>query len=261
MNNIHPTSIISPEAQISDNVIIGPFCVIGPNVILGSNVQLKSHIVIEGYTQIGANTEIYPFCSLGLKPQDLKYNNESSRLIIGENNVIREYCTFHPGTASDNMETIIGDNGLFMIGTHIAHDCIVGDNVIFANNATLAGHVRVENNVVIGGLAAIHQYVRIGEHAMIGGVTAVVQDVIPYGTVYGARASLEGLNLLGLRRRGYNKDDISLIKNCYEMIFCDTDGKEFKERVRLAEESFGHNENVRVLIEFIKNSSKRGLCQ
>ena len=220
-SNIHPTAIIEDGAQVHATAQIGPYCVVGPNVTLEENVVLRSHVNIEGHTTVGAGTEIYPFASIGSPPQDLKFGGENSRLIIGKNNVIREHVTMNPGTEHGGMETRVGDNCLFMMASHVAHDCQVGNNVILANNATLAGHVHVGDFVIIGGLSAVHQFIRIGDHAIIGGMSGVESDVIPYGRVKGERASLAGLNLIGLERRGFDKGEVRNIQRAYNQLFGD----------------------------------------
>ncbi len=219
MSNIHPTAVIEAGAELGENVEIGPYCVIGPHVVLGDGVRLNSHVVIGGRTRVGVNTAIYPFAAIGHIPQDLKYDNEPSELMIGANNVIREHATLHPGTAGGGMATRVGDNCLFMVGAHVAHDCRIGDGVIMANNATLGGHVTVGECAIIGGLAAVHQYVRIGRHSMIGGMSGVEHDVIPYGSAMGDRARLTGLNIVGLKRRGFDRDVIHALRTAYRLLF------------------------------------------
>ena len=196
---IHKSSVIDSKAKILKNVKIGPFCYVGPNVILEDNVELVSNVHIEGNTKVGKGTRVFPFASIGTQPQDLKFKGEKNSLEIGENNLIREYVTINPGTAGDKSKTTIGNNCLFMISSHIAHDCIIGNNVIIANNVPLGGHVTIEDSVVIGGNSAVQQFTRIGKMAMIGGMTGVLHDVIPYGLSTGNRNSLQGLNLIGLR--------------------------------------------------------------
>ena len=208
MENIHSTAVVGEGARVHESCVIGPYCVVGDDVELGANVELKSHVVVDGHTTVGAGTTIYPFASIGTAPQDLKFAGEASKLVIGENNTIREHVTINPGTADGVMETVVGDNCLFMMASHVAHDCRVGNNVILANNATLAGHVQVGDFVILGGLAAVHQFIRIGDHAIIGGMSGVEADVIPYGRVKGERAFLAGLNLIGLERRGFDKAEI-----------------------------------------------------
>lgn len=258
-NKIHPTAIIADGAEIGKNVAIGPYCVIGANVTLHDNVTLHSHVVIEGTTIIGEGTEVFPFASLGHIPQDLKFGGENSRLIIGKNNKIREHTTMNPGTAGDRMETVVGDNCLFMMSTHVAHDCVVGNNVILANNATLAGHVIVGDNVIIGGLSAVRQFIRIGEHAMIGGMSGVENDVIPYGLVMGERASLAGLNLIGLDRRGFDKGEITELRKAYRELF-EGEGV-LSDRLDAVTEKYIGISLVRNVVDFINTRSKNALCQ
>ena len=215
---IHNSSVIDKKAKISKNVKIGPFCYIGPNVTINDNVELVSNVHVEGFTTIGDGTKIFPFASIGTQPQDLKYKNEKNSLSIGENNIIREYVTINPGTEGGGSKTIIGNNCLFMISSHVAHDCKIGNNVIIANNVPLGGHVTIEDSVVIGGNSAIQQFTRIGRLAMIGGMTGVLKDVIPFGLSIGNRNFLQGLNLIGLRRKKYdNKKIMDLDKACKQM--------------------------------------------
>ncbi len=263
MTTIHPSAIIEDGVEIGTDVKIGPFCHVGTGVKLADGVELKSHVVMAGDTLIGEKTVIYPFAAIGLAPQDKKYSNEPSKLIIGSNNVIREYVTIHPGTDGGGLVTTVGSNCLFMIGVHIAHDCVVGDNAIFANQATLAGHVYVGDNVIIGGLTAIHQFVRIGAHAMIGGMAGVTHDVIPYGVIVGAHAHLSGLNLIGLKRRGFSSSDISSLRDAYRTLFAideHTVDSTFKERLFKTETNFRDTPHVMELIDFIKEESHRNLC-
>lgn len=259
MTNIHPTAIVSDTAQIGADVKIGPYSVIGPNVTLGDNLELKSHVVVEGHTSIGAGTLIFPFSSIGHQPQDLKYHGEPSRLEIGERNVIREHVTMNPGTEGGGMLTKVGNECLIMVGAHVAHDCIINNNVILVNNATLGGHVLIDDWAIIGGLAAVHQFVRIGRHAMIGGKTGVEHDVIPYGTVTGNRARLEGLNIVGLKRRGFSRDEIHDIRKAYRLVFAE-EGT-MAERVADVVEDFSANEPVMEIIDFIRSNSSRGICK
>ncbi len=257
MTSIHETAVVDAAAKIGADVSIGPYCVVGPDVTLGDRVVLKSHVVVDGITEIGEGTKIFPFASIGTAPQDLKFKGEKSRLVIGRNNVIREHATMNPGTEGGGMETRVGDNGLFMIGTHVAHDCIVGNHVIMANNATLAGHVSVGDFAVIGGLAAVHQFVRIGEHCMIGGLSGVEHDVIPFGSVMGERASLAGLNLVGLKRRGFDRETIHGIRAAYRGLF-EGEGT-LEERLAKVLEEFAENIVVQQVADFIRKESKRGL--
>jgi UDP-N-acetylglucosamine acyltransferase len=258
-NQIHVTAIVDPQATLGKNVSIGPYSVVGPNVVLGDNVTIKSHVVLDGHTTIGENTEIYPFASIGTAPQDLKFKGEKSTLIIGKNNKIREHVTMNPGTEGDKMSTIVGDNCLFMVGAHVAHDCIVGNNVIMANNATLAGHVEVGDFAIIGGLSAVRQFIRIGAHAMIGGMSGIERNIIPYGQAAGERASLQGLNLIGLKRRGFERDDINTLRSAYRLIFS-SEGT-LSERLKDAEQRFGENAVVQDIIDFIRTEDKQGICQ
>ena len=258
MSKIHATAVIDPKAQIGNNVSVGPFCVIGANVTLGDNVELKSHVVVDGHTSIGEGTRVFPFASLGHAPQDLKYKGEPSQLIIGKNNTIREHATMNPGTESGGMKTIVGDNGLFMMAIHIAHDCIIGDRVIMANNATLGGHVHVGDNVLIGGLAAVHQFVRIGSFAVIGGMSGVESDVIPYGRVKGERAHLAGLNLVGLERGGFEKDTVKTLQKVTKQLF-DGEGT-LDERIKAMSEEYANDKAVMQVIEFAIHRERFGLC-
>lgn len=219
LSKIHPTAVIDKQAIIDETAIIGPYCVIGANVILKAHVELKSHVCVEGRTTIDENTVVYPFASIGQAPQDLKYFEEESETYIGKNCTIREYVTIQRGTESGNMKTILEDHCLLMVGCHVAHDCIVEKNVIMANYVSLAGHVHVEKNAVIGGHSAIQQFCRIGAHAMIGGMSGVDKDVVPYGLVKGERAVLAGLNLVGLRRFGFNSKEILKLQALYSAVF------------------------------------------
>ena len=259
MTQIHPTALIDPKAQLGKNVTVGPFCCIGPDVVLGDEVTLISHVTIAGRTKIGANTIIYPFASIGHPPQDLKYAREPSELIIGDNNKIREYVTLQPGTAGGGMVTKIGDNNLFMVASHVAHDCHIGNHVIMANGATLGGHVHVEDHVIIGGLSAVHQFVRIGAHAIIGGMSGVEHDVIPYGHVKGERAHLSGLNLIGLKRRGFSSQSIQSLRSAYQDLF-EVSDQPLADRVEAVAQKHAENDDVMQMIGFIRTESPRPLC-
>lgn len=256
---IHQTAIINNGAKLGKNIKIGPFCVVGSEVVLGDNVTLHSHVVVEGHTSVGDNTQIFPFASIGHVPQDLKFHGEESRLEIGKNNMIREHVTMNPGTEGGGMLTKIGDNCLFMMSSHVAHDCMVGNNVILANNATIAGHVHVGDFAIIGGLSAVHQFVRIGHHAMIGGMSGIENDVIPYGQANGERASLSGLNLVGLKRRGVDREDIHALRSAYRMLFS-PEGT-LAERIDDVEELFKSNSAVMDVITFMRSEASRALCQ
>ncbi len=258
-NEIHATAIVDEKAKLGDGIKIGAYSVVGPNVQLDDNVELKSHVVVEGYTTVGEGTVIYPFASIGHVPQDLKYAGEKSTLVIGKNNTIREHTTMNPGTADDKMTTVVGDNCLFMMSTHVAHDCVIGNNVILANNATLAGHVEVGDCAIIGGLAAVHQFVRIGPFAMIGGMSAVEHDVIPYGLVKGDRAFLAGINLIGLERRGFTRPQIKSIMKAVDKIFAD-DGT-LVERTNKVANDYKEEEGVMKVIDFIRTKEGNSILQ
>ena len=216
---IHNSSIIDKKAKVSSKAKVGPFCYVGPDVKLSANVELVSNVHIEGNTTIGQGTKIFPFASIGTQPQDLKFKGEKNSLVIGENNLIREYVTINPGTEGGGSKTIVGNNCLFMISSHIAHDCKIGNNVIIANNVPLGGHVTIEDSVVIGGNSAVQQFTRIGRLAMIGGMTGVLKDVIPFGLSIGNRNYLQGLNLIGLRRQKYQNQKIIGLDKAYKEIF------------------------------------------
>lgn len=256
---IHPSAVVDPAARLGANVTVGPFCVVGPDVALGDGVVLKSHVAIDGHTEIGEGTEIYPFASIGSAPQDLKYAGEASRLVIGKHNRIREQVTINPGTSGGGMLTRIGDHCLFMVGSHIAHDCTVGDHVILANNATLAGHVTVGDHAILGGLSAVHQFVRIGAHAMIGGMSGVENDVIPYGLVMGERASLSGLNLVGLDRRGFERSEINQLRQAFKQLF--SGEGVFSDRLGQIEQDYTASQLVMDIVGFIRAESSRAICQ
>jgi UDP-N-acetylglucosamine acyltransferase len=254
---IHNSSVISKKAKIGKDVKIGPYCNVGDNVELEENVELISNIHIEGNTKVGKGTKIFPFASIGTAPQDLKYNNEPTNLIIGQNNTIREYVTINPGTEGGGGKTIIGNNCLFMISSHIAHDCRVGNDVIIANNVPLGGHVTIEDSVVIGGNSAVQQYTRIGRLAMIGGMTGVLKDVIPFGLSVGNRNHLQGLNLIGLRRKNYENKKIMNLDKAYKAIFS---SKNLHENLMKINSEFTDNELVKEVINFIAKDKKRPIC-
>jgi UDP-N-acetylglucosamine acyltransferase len=254
---IHNSSEVHKEAKISKNVKIGPFCFVGPEVELDENVELISNVHIEGNTKIGKGTKLFPFASIGTQPQDLKYNNEKNYIIIGENNLIREYVTINPGTEGGGSKTTIGNNCLFMISSHVAHDCKIGNNVIIANNVPLGGHVTIEDSVVIGGNSAVQQFTRIGRMAMIGGMTGVLKDVIPFGLSIGNRNYLQGINLIGLRRKKYeNQKIMGLDKACKELFAL----KNLHENIDKISEKYKDNELVEEVIAFIIKDKKRPIC-
>ena len=254
---IHKTAIIDNKAKVSSSVNIGPYSVIGPNVEIGEDVIIHSHVNISGNTIIGSGNKIYPFASIGNDPQDLKYNGEKTKLIIGKNNKIREYVTIHPGTEGGGGLTKIGDNCLFMISSHVAHDCLIGNDVILANNVPLGGHVTIEDNVVIGGNSAVQQFTRIGKLAMVGGMTGVLNDVIPYGLSIGNRNYLQGLNLIGLRRSNLNNKDILGLTEAYKEIFAT---KNLTDNLSKLNGEFKENPLVKDVIEFITKDKKRSIC-
>ena len=253
---IDKTAIVNKSAKIHSSVNIGPYSIIGPNVEIGENTIIQSHVSITGNTKIGKKNMIYPFVSIN-DPQDLKYNGEQTNLIIGDNNKIREYVTINPGTISGGGKTVIGNNCLFMISSHIAHDCQVGNNVIIANNVPLGGHAIIEDSVVIGGNSAVQQFTRIGKMAMIGGMTGVLRDVIPFGLSIGNRNSLQGLNLIGLRRAKFENKDILGLSEAYKEIFAT---KNINENISKLNGSFQENPLVKEVIEFISKDKKRSIC-
>jgi UDP-N-acetylglucosamine acyltransferase len=256
--SIHPTAIIADGAKIADGATVGPYCIIGPHVELNAGVVLVSHVSVDGHTQIGEGTKIYPFASIGHEPQDLKYGGEPSRLIIGRNNVIRENVTVNPGTLGGGMETRIGDNCLLMANSHVAHDCMIGNHVILANFVGIAGHCHVSDYVIFGGIVVVHQNVRIGAHAFVGAQSMVDADVIPYGMAVGNRAKLAGLNLVGLKRRKFDRDEIHTLRTAYRMIFS-SEGT-LRERLDDAARLFKDERLVQDVVDFIGAESGRALC-
>ena len=254
---IHNSSVIDKNAKIGKEVKIGPFCYIGPNVNLNDNVELVSSVYIEGNTKIGKGTRIFPFASIGTQPQDLKYKGENNSLEIGENNTIREYVTINPGTKGGEGKTVIGNNNLLMISSHVAHDCKIGDNVVIANNVPLGGHVMIEDSVIIGGNSAVQQFTRIGRLAMVGGMTGVLKDVIPFGLSFGNRNYLKGLNLIGLKRRKYENKTIMELQEAYKKIFS---SKNLHENLNKVNGEFKDNKLVQEVTEFISKDKKRPIC-
>lgn len=251
---IHPSAVIAESAVIGDNCAIGPFCVIGPDVVLGDSVVLKSHVVVDGDTHIGNGTEVFPFAVIGEIPQDLKFSGEKTRLRIGVRNRIREHVTMNTGTSGGGGETRVGDDGLFMAGCHIAHDAQIGDRVIVVNSTAIAGHCVIEDDVIIGGLSGVHQWVRVGQGAIIGALSMVTKDVVPHGLVQGPRAVLDGLNLVGLKRKGVDRADITALRAAFQML---KDGEgTFQDRARrLGEES--DSEYVQQMVAFILGDTDR----
>jgi len=254
---IHKTAIIDKKAKISTNVIIGPYSIIGPDVQIGEGTEVQSHVNITGHTIIGSNTKIFTFASIGTDPQDLKYKKEQTKLEIGNNNIIREHVTINKGTVGGGGVTKIGNNNLIMIGAHIAHDCEVGNNVVIANSAAIAGHAQISDDVIIGGNCGIQQFSRIGKMAMIGGMTAVSRDVIPYGLSFGNRNYLEGINLVGLRRKKVSNKEILTLTEAYKEIF---KTKSLHENLINLSETLKINAYVKEVIDFINHDKKRPIC-
>ena len=254
---IHKTAIVDPKAKISANVNIGPYSIIGPNVEIGEDTDINSHVSIAGYTKIGKKNKIYPFSSIGNNPQDLKYKGEKSALEIGNGNTIREYVSINPGTDGGGGLTKIGNNCLFMVSSHVAHDCVIGDNVVAVNNVAIGGHVQIDDNAIIGGNSAIHQYIRIGKFAMIGGICAVIRDVIPYGLVHGNRSVLQGINLIGLRRNNIPNQEIALLSKAYKEIF---KSENLSENLKNLSDKFKENDLVIEILKFIQKDKKRPIC-
>jgi UDP-N-acetylglucosamine acyltransferase len=252
--SIHPSAVVEEGARIGEGVVIGPFCHIGPEVVLHDRVELKSHVVVTGATEIGEETAVFSFAVIGEIPQDLKFKGEKTRLVIGKRNRIREHVTMNTGTEGGGGVTRVGDDGLFMAGCHVAHDAQVGDRVIIVNNAALAGHCVIEDDVIIGGLSGVHQWVRIGRGAIIGAVTMVTNDVIPYGLVQAPRGKLDGLNLVGLKRRGVKRDDITALRAAFQML-AQGEGA-FQDRARrLGDET--SSQYVKEIVAFILGDSDR----
>ena len=251
---IHNTAIIDKRAKISSNVNIGPYSIIGPDVEIEENTIIHSHVNLEGNTKIGKNNQIFPFSSIGTPPQDLKYKGEKNKLIIGDNNRFREYVNINPGTEKGGGLTRIGDNNLFMVYCHVAHDCNISSNIVLANNVQVGGHVIIEKNAVVGGSCAIHQFSRIGESAMIGGMTGVLSDVIPFGLSMGNRNNLMGLNLIGLRRSKVSNENIKKIQTMYEIVF---KSKNFRENIDSLDLNLKNNEFIKKIINFINSDKKR----
>ena len=254
---IDKTAIIDSKAKISTNVKIGAYTVIGPNVEIAENTNIQNHVSITGHTKIGKNNKIYPFASIGNDPQDLKFRGEQTSLEIGDNNLIREYVTINPGTIGGGSITKIGNNCLFMVSSHIAHDCKVGNNVILANNVPLGGHAQVDNDVIIGGNSAVQQFTRIGKSAMIGGMCGVLKDVIPYGIVHGNRSILQGINLIGLRRKKISNKKIIELSDAYKQIF---KNKNLYENLEKLSSELKESELVKDVIKFLNENKKRPVC-
>jgi UDP-N-acetylglucosamine acyltransferase len=258
MSTIHPTAQVAAGAVLGQDVEIGPYCIVGPRVILGDRVRLLSHVVVEGATSIGEDSRVHPFAVLGGPPQHLAHKGEDTSLAIGARNTIREHVTMHAGTVLGGGVTTVGSDGLFMVACHVAHDCTVGNHVVFANNATLGGHVHLGDFVFMGGLSAVHQHSRVGRYAFIGGLAAVTRDVIPYASVWGNKAYLEGLNLVGLKRRGFSREAITNLRSAYRLLF----GPEgtFQERLDDVGLGFSASPEVMEIVNFIRADASRPLC-
>jgi len=254
---IHNSSVINKKAKIEKNVKIGPFCYVGPQVEIEDGVELISNVYIEGKTKIGKGTRVFPFASIGTEPQDLKYKGEENSVEVGENNTIREYVTVNPGTKKGGGKTIIGNNNLLMISSHVAHDCKIGNNIVIANNVPLGGHVTIEDSVVIGGNSAVQQFTRIGRLAMIGGMTGVLKDVIPFGLSFGNRNYLRGINLIGLKRKKYENKTIMELDSAFKKIFS---SKNLHENLSNINEEYKDNDLVKEVINFIEKDKKRPIC-
>lgn len=258
MSQIHPTAIVEDGARLGEGVHIGPYCHVGPEVSLGDGCELVSHAVVAGRTRIGARTRIFPFASIGHQPQDLKYHGEPSTLEVGSDCIIREGVTLNPGTEGGGMKTVIGDRCAFLANSHVGHDCHVGSNVILSNNVMLAGHVTVGDYVIIGGGAAVIQFARVGAHAFVGGMSGLENDLIPYGMAMGNRAYLSGLNIIGMQRRGFSREDIHTVRRAYRLLFADEGS--LRERVEDVAAEFQNHAVVHEILDFIREGGKRSIC-
>lgn len=258
MASIHPTALVDGSAVLADDVVIGPWSTVGPGVTLSEGVMLVSHVVIQQDTSIGARTVVHPFAVIGGDPQHNGYKGETVRLEIGADNSIREHCTFNRGTPQGTSVTRVGSNNLFMTGAHVGHDAVVGDNVVMANNATLGGHAQIGDKVFLGGLSAVHQNGRVGQGAIVGGLAAVTRDVIPYGSAWGNHARLHGLNLIGLKRKGYGKDQVRRLLAAYRDLF--EGSGVFSERLQSVEAGYADLPEIMEILQFIRNGGKRPLC-
>ena len=258
MTLIHPTAQVAPGAVLGEGVEIGPYCVLGPRVVLGDRVRLVSHVVIEGVTEIGEDSVVHAFAVLGGAPQHLAHKGEPTQLSVGARNQIREHVTMHTGTVLGGGVTRVGSDSLYMVASHVAHDCVVGNHVVFANNATLGGHVHMGDYVFMGGLSAVHQHSRVGRYAFIGGLAAVTREVIPFGSVRGNPAGLEGLNLVGLKRRGFSRETINDLRSAYRLLFA-PEGT-LQERIEDVARVFSASPEVAEIVDFIRDDANRPLC-
>ena len=257
--SIHPTAIVDAGASLGERVSIGPYCLVGKNVVLGDRVTLHAHVVVEGHTTLGEDSEVYPFAVLGAPPQHTRFAGEESTLEIGHHCVIREHVTMHPGTAIDSMRTCVGNHGLFLVASHVAHDCAVGDHAIFANNASLGGHAKIGNHVMLGGFATVQQWCRVGDHAMVASQTAVDSDVIPFGIAVGNRACLTGINVIGMERRGFGDESIAQLRRLYRDLF--RGGGVFKDRLEATRLSYDHSAEAAQIFAFLDEAGRNGICQ
>jgi UDP-N-acetylglucosamine acyltransferase len=257
MTRVHPTAIVDKNAQLAEDVEIGPYCIVEGPVELSAGVRLKSHVIVEGHTLVGERCVIHPFANIGAPPQHAGHRGEPTRLVVGADNVIREHVTMHCGTSMGRGVTTVGSRGFFMVGVHIGHDCIVGDDVTLVNSATLGGHVIIEDFVIMGGLSAAHQNTRIGRHAFVGGMAGINHDVIPFGYVWGNHAHLEGLNLVGLKRRGFSREAINRLRAAYRMLFAE-EGT-FQERLDDTAAAFCGSVEVMEIVDFIRADASRPL--
>lgn len=257
MGNIHPTAIVAEGAQLADDVEVGAFSIIGDQVVIGQGGKIHSHVVLDGKTIIGKNVEIFPFAAIGMVPQDLKFEGEDVRTEIGDNVTLREYVTINPGTKGGGSVTRIGNHCLLMVGTHVAHDCILGDHVIMVNHSGLAGHVEVGNFAIIAGMSAVIQFARIGEHAFVGAMTGIENDLIPFGSALGNRAHLGGLNVVGLKRRGFSRDQIHNLRHAYKLLFAE-EGT-LADRVEQVASEYSEDANVMKIVDFIRADTKKAL--
>lgn len=260
VTEIHPTAVVHTTASLGENVKIGPYTIIGENVSIGEGTVIASHAVIDSYTTIGSHCQIFSHTVIGGAPQSIHYKGEPTKTRIGDHTIIREHATINRGTVQGRGETVVGSHCYLMTACHVAHDCIIGDHVQFANNATVGGHVEVGDYAILGGLCAVHQFVRIGHHAMIGGMAGVKHDVIPYGMVSEDDTKLGGLNLIGLKRRGFSSEDIQALRKAYTLLF-EAKDKPFSERLADIKNDFGHSAGVAAMIQFIENHGERPLCQ
>ena len=261
MSKVHPTAVIEDGASIADDVEVGAFAVIGPDVKIGNGAKIHPHVIISGHTTLGDGCEVFPFATLGEPPQDLKYADEPTELVIGSGTLIREHVTVHRGTPQGNKITRIGSNCFLMVDSHVAHDCVLGDNVVLINQATLAGHCEVGDFTIVGGLSALHQFVRVGKHSFVAGMTGIEHDIIPFGLAKGIlrRAHLTGLNLVGMKRRGFSREDIHAVRESYREIF-EGPTDSIRERVEAVAERFSGIAAVQEIVDFVRARPDRNLC-